>query len=95
MYSEFRNNFYHMGRNLLGSKLFFNICIIKLFCLNLEICNHDYWCWLCGDQPLKVTFLVLYENALDWEASMESLLVRQNVGKRSWVVRFLWDFNDC
>ena len=50
-------------------------------------------CW-CGDHPLKAVFSALYETAIDREAFVESSLVRQGVGERSWDVRFLRDFND-
>lgn len=35
----------------------------------------------CGDQPVKEAFLVLYENATNWEALVESLLVRPQGGR--------------
>jgi len=41
---------------------------------------HDLW---CGDQSLKEAFPLLYENSIDWDASMGSLLVRQ-VGGEGW-----------
>ncbi|XP_030925058.1 uncharacterized protein LOC115952118 [Quercus lobata] len=53
---------------------------------------HDCW---CGDQSLRVVFLVLYDNFTDRDASMASLLVRSSMGKRQgWHFRFLQDFND-
>ena len=52
---------------------------------------HDCW---CGDHPLKAVFPALYETTIDREAFVESFLVRQGVGERSWDVRFLCDFND-
>lgn len=53
---------------------------------------HDCW---CGDQSLRVVFLVLYDNFRDRDASMASLLVRSSMGERqSWHSRFLQDFND-
>ena len=53
---------------------------------------HDYW-W--GEQLLRVVYLLFYDNSINWEASMESMLVRQVTGKRRhWDVRFIQDFND-
>ena len=43
---------------------------------NSVIFWHDCW---CGDQSLKVAFLVLYENAINKEALVESLLMRLNI----------------
>ena len=53
---------------------------------------HDYW-W--GEQPLRVVCLLFYENPINPEPSMESMLVRQVPGKmRHWDVRFIRDFHD-
>ena len=53
---------------------------------------HDCW---CGDQPLQMTFPVLYELAIDKEASVALSLPRQREGeRRTWDVRFTWDSND-
>ena len=50
---------------------------------------------LCGDQPLQLTFLVLYEITINREASIELSLARQGLGERkSWDVRFTQDVND-
>ena len=47
------------------------------------------------DQPLQLTFLVLYEITINREASIELSLARQGVGERkSWDVRFTRDLND-
>ena len=43
---------------------------------NSVIFWHDCW---CGDQSLKVAFPVLYENAINKEALVESLLMRLNI----------------
>ena len=55
-----------------------------------------FWqdCW-CEDQPLQLTFLVLYEIAINREALVEFSLARQGVGEsRSWDVCFTQDLND-
>ena len=53
---------------------------------------HDCW---CGDQPLQMTFPVLYELAIDKEASVALSLPRQREGeRRTWDVRFTRDSND-
>ena len=53
---------------------------------------HDY---LWGEQPLRVVCLLFYENSINPEASMESMLVRQVPGKRRhWDVRLIRVFND-
>lgn len=44
---------------------------------------------------MRVVCLLFYENSINPEASMESMLVRQVPGKmRHWDVRFIRDFND-
>lgn len=45
---------------------------------------------------LLESFPILYENATDREASVESLLMKQQGGavRRSWDVRFHCDFNN-
>lgn len=43
---------------------------------NSVIFWHDCW---CDDQSLKVAFPVLYENAINKEALVESLLMRLNI----------------
>ena len=43
---------------------------------------------------LLETFPILYENATDQEASVESLLMRQRGGRKSWDARFHCDFNN-
>ena len=44
---------------------------------------------------MRVVCLLFYENSINPEASMESILVRQVPGKmRHWDVRFIRDFND-
>ena len=53
---------------------------------------HDCW---CGVQPLRVTFLVLYEIAMKKETSVALSLTRQREGGRwTWDVRFARDLND-
>ena len=45
---------------------------------------HDQW---CGDQPLKLAFSLLIAITSNREASVEHVLVRQNMGeRRSWDV---------
>lgn len=44
---------------------------------------------------MRVVCLLFYENSINPEPSMESMLVRQVPGKmRHWDVRFIRDFND-
>ena len=55
-----------------------------------------FWqdCW-CGDQPSQLSFPVLYEIAINREASIEFFLARQGEGERqTWDVRFTWNLND-
>ena len=52
----------------------------------------DGW---CGDQPLQLAFLGLYNIATNREAFVESSLTRLGAGeRRSWDVRFIQDLND-
>ena len=52
----------------------------------------DRW---CGDLPLRLAFLVLYNIATNREASVDSSLIRQGVGdRRDWNVRFNRGPND-
>ena len=55
----------------------------------------QFWqeCW-CGDQTLREDFPILFEIAIDREASTEFNLVRQQGGERSWDVSLLRDLND-
>ena len=55
----------------------------------------QFWheCW-CGDQTLREDFLILFEIAIDREASGKFNLVRQQGGERSWDVSFQHDLND-
>ena len=53
-----------------------------------------YWrdCW-CGDQPLRITYLVLYRLAVNKEASVALSLTRPREGeRRTWIVTFTQDF---
>ena len=51
--------------------------------------------WWCGDLPLRLAFPVLYNIATNREASVDSSLIRQEVGdRRDWNVRFNRDPND-
>ena len=43
---------------------------------------------------LLSTVIAYYLHSTDRDASMQSLLVRQNGGRRSWDVRFFYDFNN-
>ena len=43
---------------------------------------------------LLETFPILYENATDQQASVESLLMRQRGGRKSWDAQFHCDFNN-
>ena len=53
---------------------------------------HDNW---CGDQPLKLLFLVLFEIVTDNNAFVESLLERQVEGwSRNCCVEFIRNFNN-
>lgn len=73
-----------MGWELFSQKILFEIGVgsqVRFW--------HDCW---CSDQPLKVAFLVFYENSFKRKASIEALLVRQMVGERwSWNVMFHQD----
>ena len=49
----------------------------------------------CGDLPLHLAFPVLYNFAVNREASVESSLICQGVGdRRTWDVHFIWSPND-
>ena len=49
----------------------------------------------CGDQSLKEAYPILYDIAIDKEASVDSSLIRPGVGERRiWDVRFFHDLNN-
>lgn len=52
---------------------------------------HDFW---CGDQSLRMMYPILFENATNRDALVESLLERlEEEGRRQWYVGFIRNFN--